>query len=78
MNDRVLPAAADRFSDQAMIVAVPVARRRVEQINAEIERAADRGDRFRVAGRPIGARHAVTAETDDRDHEVAIAEFALH
>ena len=44
MDDHVMPAAADRFADQAMIVALAVAGRCVEKIDAEIERAANSGD----------------------------------
>src|SRR6516162_5614969 len=34
---------------------------------------------FRVVGRPIGARHAVTAETDDRHCEISVGEpVAFH
>jgi len=44
MNDHFMPAAADRFADQAMIVAFAVAGRCVEKINPKIERAADSGD----------------------------------
>ena len=73
VNDHFVPAAADRFADQAMIVALAITRRCVEQIDAEIERAADRGDRLGILGRSIGARHAVTAETDGRHHEIGIA-----
>jgi len=51
-----MPGAADRLADQAMIVAVAITGRGVEKIDAEIERAANGGDRLRVVGRPIGAR----------------------
>jgi hypothetical protein len=44
VNDDVLAPAADRFANQAVIVAPAVARRAVEKIDAEIERAADGGD----------------------------------
>jgi hypothetical protein len=44
MYNHILPAAADRFADQAMIVALAVAGRGVEKIGAEIERAANGGD----------------------------------
>jgi hypothetical protein len=44
MNDHFMPAAADRFADQAMIVASTVAGRCVEKIDPEIERAANSGD----------------------------------
>jgi hypothetical protein len=37
MNDHVMPAAADRFADQAMIVAIAIAGRCVEKIDTEIE-----------------------------------------
>jgi hypothetical protein len=76
MNDHIIPAAADRFADQAMIVAFAVARRRVQQIDPEIERAANGGDRLGIVGRPIDARHAVTAQTDGRHREIGIAEAA--
>ena len=65
MNDHIMPAAADRLADQTMIVALAIAGRCVEQIDAKIERAADGCDLFRIVGRPISARHAITAETDD-------------
>src|ERR1700730_6385199 len=44
MNDHLVPAAADRLADQAMIVAFAVAGRCVEQIHPEIESAANSGD----------------------------------
>jgi hypothetical protein len=79
MNDHLMPAAADRFADQAMIVAFAGAGRCVEKIDAEIECRANSGDCFRVVGRPIGARHAITAETDGRYREISITESAaLH
>src|SRR5215471_17597847 len=76
MNHHVMPAAADRLADQAMIVAFPVTGRRVEKIDAEIERAANRSDRLGVVDRSIGARHAVAAVTDRRHREIGIAESA--
>ena len=77
VNDHLVPAAANGFADQAMIVALAIARRCIEQVDPEIERAADCGDRLRVIGRPIYTRHAVTAETDRRYHKVGIAKFAV-
>src|SRR5208282_2132194 len=77
MNDHILPAAADRFADQAMIVAFAVAGRCVEKIDSEIERAANSSDCLSVVGRSIGARHAITAETDGRYREITIAESAV-
>src|SRR6516164_7230565 len=44
MNDDFMSAAADRFADQAMIVAFAVTGRCVEQIDPEIERPANSGD----------------------------------
>src|SRR6516162_11422258 len=76
MNDDFMSAAADRFADQAMIVAFAVAGRCVEQIDPEIERPANSGDGLRVVCRPIGARHAVTAEPDDRHREISVAKSA--
>ena len=52
MNDNIMSAAADRFADQAVIVAVAVAGRCVEKIDCEIERPANGGDRLRVVRRP--------------------------
>src|SRR5271165_743948 len=77
MNDHFMLAAADCFADQAMIVAFAVAGRCVEKIDPEIERAANSGDRLRVVCRPIGSRHAVTAEANDRYHKISIAESAV-
>src|SRR5215813_4465839 len=37
MNDHIISAAADRFADQAMIVALAIASRCVEKIDVEIE-----------------------------------------
>src|SRR5215470_2565879 len=46
-NDHIMSAAADRFANQAMIVALPMAGRCVEQINAKIERPVGAfGDQF--------------------------------
>jgi hypothetical protein len=52
MDDHLMPVAADRLADQAVIVALAVAGRRVEQIDTEVERPANGGDRLRVVGRP--------------------------
>src|SRR6266513_2371507 len=76
MNDHFMPAVADCFTDQAMIVAFAVAGRCVEKIDPEIEREANSGDRLRVVCRPIGPRHAVTAEANVRYHKISIAESA--
>src|ERR1700739_2702153 len=76
MNDPVMPAPADCFADQAMIVSFAVAGRCVEKIDPEIERAANSGDRLRVVCRPIGSRHVVTAEANDRYYKISIAESA--
>jgi hypothetical protein len=44
VDDHIMSAAADRFADQAMIVALAVAGRCVEKIDAKIERAVNSGD----------------------------------
>ena len=44
MNDHIMPAAVDRFTDQAMIVALAIAGRCVEKIDAKIERPMNGGD----------------------------------
>jgi len=44
VDDSIMPAAADCFADQAVIVAAAVAGRCVEKIDTEIERAANGGD----------------------------------
>ena len=64
MDDNIMSPAADCFADQAVIVALAVAGRCVEEIDPEIERAANGGDRLRIVRRTIDPRHAVTAETD--------------
>src|SRR6516225_8531530 len=71
MNDHLRPAAADRFADQTMIVAFAVAGRCVEKVDSEIECTANSSNRLRIV-----ARHAITAETDGRYREIAIAEAA--
>lgn len=69
-------AAADRFTDHAVIVTLAIAGRGVEKGDAKIEGAADGGDRLRVVGRTVGARHAVAAETEGRDREIGVAKAA--
>src|SRR5262249_36878827 len=54
-DDHFMPAAADRFVDQAVVVALAITRRRVEQIDAEMERAVDCGDRLGIVDRSIDA-----------------------
>jgi hypothetical protein len=44
VDDNIMPAAADYFADQAVIVALAVAGRCVEEIDSEIEREANGGD----------------------------------
>src|SRR5271165_2798842 len=74
-----MSAAADGFADQAVIVPLAVAGRCVEQIDAEIERAANGGDRLHVICRTIGPRHAVTAKADGGNREVRVTELvAFH
>src|SRR5262249_36001497 len=74
VDDDIMSAAADCFADQSVIVAGAVARRGVEKIDAEAERAGKGGDRLRVAPRTIDSRHAITAETDGRNRQIRIAE----
>jgi hypothetical protein len=64
VDDNIMSTAADCFADQAVIVPLAVAGRRVEKIDPEIERAPNSGDRLSVIRRTIDPRHAVTAETD--------------
>src|SRR5215470_10433346 len=44
MNNHIMPAAADRFADQAMIVALAIAGRCVKKIDAKIECPVNGGD----------------------------------
>src|SRR6185437_13774975 len=69
MNHHLIPAALDRFSDQAVVMAIAIARGGIEEIDAELERAANRGDRFAIVSGAVGTRYAVEAEPDHRDHE---------
>src|SRR6185312_1126616 len=79
MDHHLMPPAFDRLADQPVVMAIAIACRGIEEIHAEIERAADGGDRFRIVGRAVGARHAVAAETDRRDYEIGTAEaVTLH
>jgi hypothetical protein len=74
MNDDVAPAATDRLADEPMIMALAIARGRVEKIDAAIERQANGGDRLGVVGRTIDARHPIAAKTHDGHHEISVAE----
>ena len=64
VDDNIMSTATDCFADQAVIVPLAVAGRRVKKIDPEIERAPNSGDRLSVIRRTIDPRHAVTAETD--------------
>ena len=44
VNDHIMSVAADRFADQAMIVALAIAGRCIEKIDAKIERPVNGGD----------------------------------
>jgi hypothetical protein len=44
VNNHIMSAAADRFADQAVIVALAIAGRCVEKIDAKLKRPVNGGD----------------------------------
>ena len=62
-DERALALAAfERLGDQHLVVPGAVEVAGVEHGDAGLERGADGGDRLRVVGRPVAARHAHATE----------------
>ena len=80
MNHGLVALALDGLADQALVVALAVGMRGVEEVDAEVERPVDRGDALVVVLRAVAARHAHAAEAHARDGVVRdLAEgYVLH
>src|SRR5207244_12559835 len=74
MNPDSFASPLERFRDQLMVVAVAVARRRVQKIDPQIERAVKRRDGFIIVRGTIHAGHAHAAEPYRRNFEVSASE----
>ena len=64
-RDNVLVAVAlDRLADQLLVGQRPVQLRGVQEVDPELQRALDRGDRLALVGRAVEGRHAHAAEPE--------------
>ena len=66
-----------RAPDQLLVGVRAVDVGRVEQGDAEVERAVDGGDRLVVVARAVELRHAHAAEADGGDRQALAAESAF-
>lgn len=73
---RVVAPAADGAADEFLVLERPVRVGRVQEGDAEIERAMNGGDRLLLVGRAIELAHAHAAETDRR-HAQCLPECSL-
>src|SRR6266545_2595262 len=79
MNHDPLAPALERLIDQFMIVPAAVARRGVDEVDAEIECPVQCGNRLVIIRRSVGARHAHTTERQTRNFELRRAElYVIH
>src|SRR5262249_13490939 len=69
-HDAIAPAA-DRFAAELLVVADPLQFRRIEKIDAKVERAPKRRDRLVFVALPVELRHAHTAEPEARNSQRA-------
>src|SRR5207247_613824 len=75
----LVTAIADRTPDQLFIDVRTVHVGGVEEVDADLDRAVDRRDRFVIVARPVELGHAHAAEPDRRDLKTILAEYAsLH
>src|SRR5439155_26170442 len=70
MDDNSLSPTLECLGDEFMIVSVTVARRRVQKIDPQIERAVKRRDGFAIVRGTIHAGHAHAAEPQTRDFKI--------
>src|SRR5687767_16016382 len=75
MNHDTFAPAFQRFIDQFMIMAAAITRRRIDEVDAEIERPMQRGNRLVIIRRSVRARHAHAAESKMRNFELRRAEL---
>ena len=69
-----LAPAAQRLAEQRLVVAPAVHVGRVQEVDAEVERAMDDRDRLRVVSGAVRARHRHASEPERADLEGAAAE----
>src|SRR5262249_22305856 len=70
-------AVLDSLADQCLVVAGAIGVRRVEQVDAAVERLVDDGDAVVVIAGAVGAGQRHAAEPDRRDTDARAAERAL-
>ena len=75
-HDLVAPSL-DRAAEQLFVLAPAVHVRGVEEVDPEVERLVDHGDRLGVVPLAVDARHGHAAEPDGRDAERAVPERAI-
>ena len=76
-DDDVLAVQAERAPNQLFVGVRPVHVRRVEECDAEIQRAMDCGGRFLVVTVAVKVRHAHAAKANRRDNRAAASKFSL-
>ena len=76
-DEGVVPPPLQCLRQQFLVMAVAIGVRAVEKIDAEIEGAADRGNRFRVVPRQLLRRHAGTAEADGGNRRAGAPQGSL-
>ena len=76
-DDDVLPPSREGLSQELLVAVGPVRLGRVEERDAEVERAVDRGDRLVLVGIAVGLAHSHAAQPESRDLEALLSEPAL-
>lgn len=76
-EDDVLPPARERLPQQLLVAPGTVDLGRVEDRDAEVERAMDRRDRLGLVGGAVGLAHPHAPEPESRDLEAARSELSL-
>jgi hypothetical protein len=76
-ENHLVTAIGDRAADQQLIGVRAIDVRRVEEIDAEVERVVDGGDRLALIGRAVELRHAHGAQPFGRDRQSLCSQRAM-
>ncbi len=76
-DDDLVAFSAQRTADQLFVGVRPIDLGRVEEIDAEVQRAIDRGQRFLLVRRPVRLAHPHATETFRGDNETLRSESAF-
>src|SRR5882757_8152511 len=74
-NHHLIALALQAAAEQLLVGVGAIGFRRVEERTAELDRAINRGRRFRVIGRAIGVAHSHAAKADGRDFQSSLAQL---